>query len=190
MRRGAAAFLLVTLGGVALIVYIHKPHLRMQNDSTFALASPAFSDDGKIPAKYACDGENVSPPLTISGVPEGTKSLALIMDDPDIPQEVKTARGIDVFDHWTLYAIPADAKEIPEAAVLGRAGLNGAGKAAYTGPCPPREYEPREHRYFFTLYALSDVPSFDAPPTKAQLKAAMANITLATAQLMGRYARP
>ncbi|MBU6323391.1 MAG: YbhB/YbcL family Raf kinase inhibitor-like protein [Patescibacteria group bacterium] len=154
------------------------------------LTSPAFADGGMIPAKYTCDGDRLlSPPLAVSGVPEGTKSLALVMDDPDIPQEVKDARGIDVFDHWTLYGIPADTTEIPEGASIGSAGLNGAGNAAYTGPCPPPEYEPKVHRYIFKLYALSIAPTFDAPPTKAELEAAMEGATLARAELVGKYSR-
>ncbi len=154
------------------------------------LASPAFENGGRIPAKYTCDGERqLSPPLAISGVPEGVKSLALVMDDPDIPQAVKDARGIEVFDHWALYAIPADTKEIPEGAAIGSFGLNGAGNAAYTGPCPPTGHEPTEHRYIFRLYALSDTPTFAKPPSLAELEKAIAPMTLAMAQLIGRYSR-
>lgn len=156
---------------------------------TLILTSSAFENGGVIPAKYACDSENVSPPLAITGVPEGTKSLALIMDDPDIPQFVKDKLGIEVFDHWTVYDIPADTAEIPEGATVGKEGLNGAGKEGYTGPCPPPDHEPREHRYFFKLYALSAPVSFDTPPTKAALEAAIAPVALEQATLMGRYSR-
>ena len=153
------------------------------------LTSPAFADGELVPAKYTCDGDNISPELVFEDVPEGTVSLALIMDDPDIPQEVKASRGIEVFDHWTLYGLPGDATGLPEGAREGIAGPNGRGDAAYTGPCPPPEYEPKVHRYFFKLYALSGTPSFDHPPTKAELEAAIAPMTLASAELMGRYTR-
>ena len=154
------------------------------------LTSPAFAEGEMVPAKYTCDGDNVSPELVFEEVPEGTASLALVMDDPDIPEEVKSARGIEVFDHWVLYELPTDTRGLPEGTFAGRAGVNSRGDERYTGPCPPREFEPREHRYFFKLYALSGTPSFDHPPTKAELEAAIAGMTLAKAELMGRYARP
>ncbi len=142
-----------------------------------------------IPAKYTCDGENVSPPLAFADVPEGTKSFALIMDDPDIPATVKAARGIEVFDHWTLYGLPGSTRALVEASGEGSVGLNGAGALRYAGPCPPPQHEPKVHRYFFKLYALSGMPAFDAPPTKAELLAAISSMTLAEAELMGRYTR-
>ena len=154
------------------------------------LTSPAFENNGTIPAKYTCDGDAaLSPPLTIAGVSEAAKSLALIMDDPDIPQFAKEKHRIEVFDHWALFNIPPDTAEIPEGAKIGTAGLNGAGSEGYTGPCPPPQYEPKEHRYIFTLYALSDFLQFDAPPTKQQVLDALAPLALAKATLIGRYAR-
>lgn len=154
------------------------------------LTSPAFEQNGMIPAKYTCDGEReLSPPLAITGVPEKAKSLVLIMDDPDIPQEVKASRGIDVFDHWTVYNIPPETREVPEGATVGMPGLNGTGSEGYVGPCPPLQYEPREHRYVFKLYALSDTLNFDQPPTKRQVLDALAPLLLAEAELVGRYAR-
>ena len=153
------------------------------------LTSLAFSEGEMIPAKYTCDGDNVSPELVFEDVPEGTVSLALIMDDPDIPEAVKEARGIEVFDHWTLYGLPADTRGLDEASGVGERGLNGAGAPGYTGPCPPPQYEPKVHRYYFKLYALSGTPAFDVPPTKAELLAAIEPMTLETAELMGRYTR-
>jgi len=154
------------------------------------LASSAFKNNGTIPAKYTCDGDSkLSPPLSISGVPEGTKSLVLIMDDPDIPQFVKEKYGIEVFDHWTVSNIPSETCEIPEGAIVGTEGLNGAGAKGYTGPCPPPEHEPNEHRYIFKLYALSGLLDFDAAPTKQQVLNALEPLLLAEAELIGRYSR-
>jgi Raf kinase inhibitor-like YbhB/YbcL family protein len=154
------------------------------------LTSPAFLDNGVIPAKYTCDGDRkLSPPLSISGVPEGTKSLVLIMDDPDIPEMFKKSRGINAFDHWMLFNIPADTTEIPEGATVGTAGLNDAGKAGYAVPCPPPQYEPREHRYVFTLYALSGTLTFTDAPTVAQVREALAPLLLEETKLIGRYSR-
>ena len=155
------------------------------------LTSTAFADNEKIPAKYTCDGERfLAPPLAISGIPAGTKSLALIMDDPDIPTVVKEARGIEELNHWVLYNIPATATEIPEGgAVEGDTGINGIGTAMYIGPCPPPEHEPSEHRYIFTLYALSGTVSFATPPAKAELVAAITPLVIEQATLTGRYSR-
>ncbi|HQT82998.1 MAG TPA: YbhB/YbcL family Raf kinase inhibitor-like protein [Candidatus Paceibacterota bacterium] len=144
-----------------------------------------------IPAKYTCDGDGeLSPPLAWSGAPEGTKSFVLVMDDPDIPQFAKEKFGIDVFDHWTLYNIPADTAGIPEGGTTGTSGLTTRGEPHYVGPCPPPEHEPREHRYFFKLYALSSMLSFNEPPTKRQVLDALAPLLLAETELVGRYARP
>lgn len=154
------------------------------------LSSTAFLNGETIPKKYTCDGDRkLSPPLTISGVPSGTKSLALIMDDPDIPTAVREARGIEVFDHWVLFNIPADTKEIPEGAVVGTEGANTSGESSYTGPCPPPEYEPNEHRYIFKLYALDEMLVLSAGATKNEVLEALASHVLAEAELTGRYSR-
>jgi Raf kinase inhibitor-like YbhB/YbcL family protein len=158
--------------------------------STLALTSSVFEHNGRIPEKYTCDGDgHLSPPLTISGIPEGAKSLVLIMDDPDIPKERVAVRGIEVFDHWTLFNIPPETTEIPEGFTGGEKGLNSAGREGYTGPCPPPQYEPKEHGYIFVLYALSDRLSFSQPPTKDQVTEALAPIVLASATLIGKYSR-
>jgi Raf kinase inhibitor-like YbhB/YbcL family protein len=153
------------------------------------LTSPAFTEGGMIPAKYTCDGDNISPELSFEDVPAGAVSLALVMDDPDIPEAVRMAHGIEVFDHWVLYDLPADTRGLEEGSDAGEKGVHGAGARGYTGPCPPPEHEPKVHRYFFTLYALSSVPRFDAPPTKAELLAAIEPFMLGKAELMGRYTR-
>ncbi|PIN73786.1 YbhB/YbcL family Raf kinase inhibitor-like protein [Candidatus Woesearchaeota archaeon CG10_big_fil_rev_8_21_14_0_10_45_16] len=151
------------------------------------LTSPAFAENDKIPSQYTCDGDNANPALQVEDVPTEAKSLVLIMDDPDIPDEVKQSRGIQVFDHWLMFNIPPGTKEITPAA--GTAGKNSAGNSAYTGPCPPTQYEPKEHRYFFKLYALDAELSLDEGATKAEVEKAMEGHIIAQAQLVGRYQR-
>lgn len=153
------------------------------------LTSPAFQNDASIPSQFTCDAENVSPPLAIAGVPEEAKSLVLVMDDPDIPQVFKEERNIDSFDHWTLFNIPPDTTGIPQAGIVGTAGANGAGKNIYTGPCPPREYEPSEHRYFFKLYALDTMLDLPAGASKADVLQAMEGHVLGQGELVGKYRR-
>ncbi|MDP2650809.1 MAG: YbhB/YbcL family Raf kinase inhibitor-like protein [bacterium] len=148
------------------------------------LESSAFEHEGVIPAKYTCDGGNINPPLKISEVPEGAKSLVLIMDDPDVP---KNLRPDGMWDHWLVWNIPPATTEIPEGQEpAGVVGKNTGGSFGYRGPCPPD----REHRYFFKLYALDTM--FDLSPettTKSDLEAAMQKHILSQAELMGRYNR-
>jgi Raf kinase inhibitor-like YbhB/YbcL family protein len=143
----------------------------------FALGSSAFHDGGTIPARFTCEGDDLAPPLAWSGAPEGTRSFALIMDDPDAPGRV--------FTHWLLYDVPADATALQ--APPGRTFPNDFGKAGYRGPCPPPGHGP--HRYFFTLYAV-DVPTLPVRGKgRPALERALGAHTLATARLMGRYER-
>ena len=154
---------------------------------TLSLTSSAFAEDASIPSRFTCDGDrSVSPPLSMAGVPQGTKSLALIMDDPDVP---KALYGDGVFDHWVLFNIPPETREIPEGGSAGVAGANSAGENAYTGPCPPPQYEPSEHRYVFKLYALDSELSLQAGAGKADMEKAMEGHILAQTQLVGRYKR-
>ncbi len=154
------------------------------------LSSSAFAEGGRIPERYTCDGErSLSPPLSFAGVPGRATSLALTMEDPDIPDIVK-ARGIEVFDHWILYDIPPNTIEIPEGGRVGKAGVTSAGTALYTGPCPPREHEPAEHRYIFTLYALDVTLMLAEGANKKEVLAALAGRVLEQATLTGRYRRP
>src|SRR3989344_3183316 len=143
----------------------------------------------EIPSKYTCDGENTSIPLYIGNVPNDAKSLVLIMDDPDIPQEVKMSMGIDTFDHWILYNIPPQTTVVDEGVIVGTLGLNTSGEARYTGPCPPPQYKPKEHRYIFKLYALSDTINFTDVPTKEDILKAISNIIITETELIGRYVR-
>ncbi len=150
------------------------------------LTSPVFRENGTIPSKYTCDGENISPPLQISGVPKNAKVLVLIMDDSDIPDFVKKKFNILVWDHWVVFNIPSETKDIVEGqnpkGILGR---NTSGTNSYGGPCPPD----REHRYLFKLYALDSELKLPAGVTKAEVEIAMAGHSLAEAVLLGRYAR-
>ena len=153
----------------------------------FSLSSPAFENGGKIPSKYTCDEDRfLSPPLSISGVPESAASLALIMDDPDVRKE-KHPSG--VFNHWVLFNLPPDTAEIPEGKPIGTAGANGRGEMRYTGPCPPPEYEPSEHRYIFRLYALDEVLNLPSGATKKEVLAAMEGHIIAITEFVGRYRR-
>jgi len=152
------------------------------------LDSSAFDPHGQIPEEHTCDGANVSPPLSWSGIPPGTQSLALIVDDPDAPDPKAPKR---VYVHWVLYNIAPAAHGLPKAAGSShlpagtREGLNDWGRTGYGGPCPPIG----RHRYFHKLYAL-DMPLPDLKkPTKAQLLAAMEGHVLAEAQLIGTYQR-
>lgn len=162
--------------------------------NVFSISSPAFPDNGMIPAKYTCDGDGaLSPPLVISEIPKVAKSLALIMDDPDIPDVVRKARNESAFDHWILFNLPAGERtlrieegQVPKGAVP---GANSAGGNAYTGPCPPREYEPSEHRYIFKLYALMEPLALPAGAKKGEVMDALAPLVVAEAELVGRYSR-
>ncbi|HZV20322.1 MAG TPA: YbhB/YbcL family Raf kinase inhibitor-like protein [Hyphomicrobiales bacterium] len=151
---------------------------------TFKLTSTAFKDGGTIPRLYTCEGEDVSPPLTWSGVPQGTRSLALIIDDPDAP-DPKAPRMTWV--HWVLYDIPPDATGLPEAVKAlppgTKSGLNDWKRTGYGGPCPPIG----RHRYFHKLYALdTTLPNLNKP-MKAAVEAAMRNHILGQATLIGTY---
>jgi len=146
------------------------------------IASPAFRHNQGMPAKYTCDGEGISPPLSISGVPANAKSLVLLMDDPDVP----ASAGVSVWDHWVVFNIPPDTREIPAGQnPAGILGANTRGFQVYGGPCPPDS----EHRYFFKLYALDDMLSLTAGATKAEVESAMQGHILEQAELIGLYAR-
>jgi Raf kinase inhibitor-like YbhB/YbcL family protein len=152
----------------------------------FTLTSPAFVAGHDIPSDYTCEGADISPRLDWSGIPTGTKSLVLIVDDPDAPDPAAPKM---TWVHWVLYNLPptttrlAEAVE-PDALPPGtREGKNDWKRTGYGGPCPPIG----RHRYFFKLYALdSELPDLHAP-TKAQLEKAMDGHILAKAELMGTY---
>ena len=151
------------------------------------LTSPAFENNGSIPARFTCEGENVSPELKIAGVPEGCRSLVLIMYDPDIPEVFKKEKGILGWDHWTVWNIPASTAIIREGIAPGVEGKQTGGAIGYTGPCPPKEYLPTKHRYYFWLFALNTELDLPEGSTKAEVESALDGFILAKAELMGTY---
>lgn len=147
------------------------------------LTSPAFEHQGKIPSRHTCDGANTNPPLEISGVPTGAKSLVLIVDDPDVP---KRLRPDGMWDHWIVFNLPPNLTHISEGQEPpGTHGMGTSGNLRYFGPCPPD----REHRYFFKLYALETELNLPEKATKQQVERAMEGHVLAQAELIGRYER-
>ena len=152
----------------------------------FTLSSSVFASGDAIPKRFTCDDVNVSPPLAWSGAPSGTKSFALIVDDPDAPDPAAPKR---VYVHWVLYDIPGTVTELAEGAarVAGaHDGLNDYKSPGWSGPCPPIG----RHRYFHKLYALDALlGDLGAEARKADVERAMAGHVLATAELMGTYAR-
>ena len=148
------------------------------------LTSTAFSNGADIPTKYTCDGADVSPALSWSGAAQGTRSLALIADDPDAPS--------GTFTHWVLYAIPASTTQLPEGLPkneqtdVGRQGRSGFGRVGYGGPCPPPG---KPHRYFFKLFALDTDLTLVPGASRADLERAMKGHILEQAEWMGRYQR-
>lgn len=145
------------------------------------IKSPAFENKTNIPSKYTCEGDNINPPLEISGVPKEAKSLTLIMEDPDVP---KNLRPDGMFDHWIVFNIPTTSTLIEEGTEPpGIQALNSRGSSDYIGPCPPD----REHRYFFKLYALDTIlPSFSSD-TKKEIESAMDGHIIDKAEFIGLY---
>jgi Raf kinase inhibitor-like YbhB/YbcL family protein len=149
------------------------------------LTSSAFTEGGLIAPKYTCDGEDVSPPLEWMDVPEGAKSLALIVDDPDAPS--------GVFVHWLIYGIPPQENGLTEGVGIenptaggGRQGTNGFGTIGYRGPCPPSG----THRYYFRLHALDqDLSNLRAGASRQELDRSIQGHSIGSAELMGRYER-
>jgi Raf kinase inhibitor-like YbhB/YbcL family protein len=145
----------------------------------FVVSSPVFENNGTIPKKFGCDGENVNPPLRIENVPPGTQSIALIFDDIDAPRST--------YVHWILWDIDPGTKEIRENSIPGGAvqGMNDFKKQNYGGPCPPT----RPHRYVFKVYTLDTVLSLNPVSTRPDLEKAMKGHVLGEAQWKGTYKR-
>jgi Raf kinase inhibitor-like YbhB/YbcL family protein len=153
------------------------------------LKSSVFGNGEMIPKKYTCEGDNISPSLAISNLPEGSVSLALIMYDPDIPTEFKKQMNIPGWDHWVVWNIPPDTNVIPENAKdVGVQGKHTGGKLGYTGPCPPKDKEPSKHRYYFWVFALDiKLDLEEGQTTKKELEKEMDGHILEKAELMGYY---
>lgn len=151
------------------------------------IESSVFKNSERIPEKYTCDGERfLSPPLSIKEVPEGAVSLVLIMDDPDVPSAIRSDGN---FTHWIVFNIPASATSIDEGELIGIQGANTRGESRYTGPCPPPEYEPSTHRYFFKLYALDVMLDLSEGATKDEVLEALDGHVIENAELMGVYSK-
>ena len=155
---------------------------------TPSIQSKSFRHNEMIPARYTCDGQDISPPLQWSGIPIEAKSLVLIVDDPDAPDPAAPKM---TWVHWVLYNIPVDTSgleenispaSLPEGT---KEGINNWGRKGYGGPCPPIG----RHRYFFKIYALDTVLADLQLPTKKQIEEAIAGHILAKAELVGMYQR-
>ena len=151
-----------------------------------SIQSESFRQNGMIPLRYTCDGQDISPPLQWSGIPAEAKSLVLIVDDPDAPDPAAPKM---TWVHWVLYNLPADTQELPEATNTDTLpantleGLNDWKRIGYGGPCPPIG----RHRYFFKLYALDTVLPDLNRPTKAELEKAMLGHVLESMEMVGTY---
>jgi Raf kinase inhibitor-like YbhB/YbcL family protein len=143
------------------------------------IASSAFEEGDQIPRRHTCDGENISPALSFADIPEGTRSLALIVDDPDAP--------VGTFDHWLAWGIDPGAGGLDEGEAAPREGRNGFGVTGYSGPCPPPGHGP--HRYFFRLQALDTDLALQPGAERGELERELAGHVLETAELVGRYQR-
>ena len=159
--------------------------LALSQPGKMTLTSPAFREGADIPKPYSCEGEDISPELVWSGAPAGTKSFALICDDPDAP--------VGTWVHWVIYNIPGSCSSlprgVPKKAKLENGalqGLNSWPKTGYNGPCPPPG---KPHRYYFRLYALDSVPDLKENATKEELLKASKGRILGEAELMGTYRR-
>ncbi|MEA2714973.1 MAG: hypothetical protein QOG91_1 [Candidatus Parcubacteria bacterium] len=188
-KNRAIVTIICTAAVIALVTILTRSHSDnfgkmgpMASTTTMKLQSRAFSEGQTIPVKYTCDGAQMIPPLTISGVPENAKSLALIVEDPD------TSRG--TFTHWVVFNIPPDTSAIEESTpklspTFGIAGKNGAGTNEYLGPCPPSG----THRYMFKLYALDATLNLAAGASKEDVLSAMKGHEITKTVLLGMYGR-
>jgi len=138
------------------------------------ISSPEFSHNGRIPKRFTCQGEDISPALLIDGTPAETKTLALIVDDPDAP--------MGTWVHWVVFNIPV-VKEIEEATIPGKQGINDFGRKDYGGPCPPSG----THRYFFKIYALDTELDLEDGISKEELEESMEGHILEKSELIGLY---
>jgi Raf kinase inhibitor-like YbhB/YbcL family protein len=164
---------------------VRSEFLQAQKNMALALSSTSFAESSKIPGKFTCEAEDLSPELSWSGTPSNTASFALLADDPDAPSGTWT--------HWVLFDLPANSTNLPEGLEKkeslpngARQGRNDFGKTGYNGPCPPPG---KPHRYYFKLYALDRQLELKGGATRGEVEKALQGHVLATAQWMGRYQR-
>ncbi len=176
---------LLTPSVLFCLVFLSSLKSEGAEPASFSLTSTAFKNGEKIPRRYTCDGEDMSPPLSWSGTPNGTKSYSIILEDPDAPG--------GTFTHWVLYDLPATVMGIPEGGwgngkskEGSKQGINDFGRAGYGGPCPPGGM----HRYIFTLYAL-DVSGLNLKgrATKEEVLNAAKDHVISETELVGTYSR-
>jgi Raf kinase inhibitor-like YbhB/YbcL family protein len=183
MRLVPSTCVMAPVIGLSLIFCVRTSAGAAQ-DPSLTLTSSAFQNAGAIPERYTCSGHNESPELMWTGVPDGTRSFVLILDDPDAP--------MGTFTHWVAYNLSATTKVLPEGmpalALVGNGeqGLNGRGEIGYTGPCPPPG---KPHHYHFRLYALDEKLELKAEATAQQVEALMKGHVLAQTELVGVFQR-
>ena len=166
----------ITAATVAILLFAIVSYV--EGGATMTVTSSAFHAGGNIPSKFTCDGSDTGPPLQISGVPSGARSLVLIVDDPDAPG--------GLFTHWLIWNISPQTTSITEgSAPKGVQGSNDFGKSGYRGPCPP----PGTHRYSFKIFALDRDLDLGAGARRNQVDSAMKGHIIAQGELVGRYAR-
>jgi Raf kinase inhibitor-like YbhB/YbcL family protein len=177
---------ILLVAGIALLGALppQKAQADTQGERQMEITSKAFSQGGTIPSRHTCDGEDVSPPIAWKGVPEGTRSIALICEDPDAP--------VGTFVHWVYYDIPPSTEGLPEGIpgdkrpeAGGVQGINDFPAIGYGGPCPPSGV----HRYFFRVYAVDTELELPPGSTVKEVMGAMDGHMLGMGELMGRYQR-
>lgn len=186
-------WMLIILVGVFLyashrfVLYLDTlPQGQTSLHKTMLITSPAFNDGELIPALYTCDAKQVSPPLIFSKVPNSTESFVVMMTDIDAPTELVPSGE---YVHWSVFNIPQGTTAIETGEVVGVLGASGNGVAGYVGPCPPREYEPREHRYVISVYALDTTLPLVEGTSIEDIRAALDGHIIDHATLTGRYER-
>mgnify|MGYP000166421420 CR=1 FL=1 len=153
------------------------------NNISMKIQSPEFENGVDIPPRFTCDGENINPSLNFLDIPENTKSFTLIVEDHDVPKNI---RADGLWDHWIIWNIPKEVTSLPENyKEQGMMGKNSGGEYGYSGPCPPDS----EHRYYFKLYALDTMLELNQYATKEELLNAMHGHILDQAELIGKYKR-
>ena len=167
MHRAVSFLLINILSGIFFV--------NLSWSANMKLTSPSFGNNGYIPKKFSCHGEEISPELLIENIPGSAKTLALLVVDPDAPSGAWT--------HWILYNMPFLSR-IPEAGAPGEMGMNSSGKASYDGPCPPSGV----HHYIFKLFALDTELKFNKPPDRKAFEKAIEGHVIEEAELTGLFA--